>query len=78
MTRAAHATLHGDLASAFSLNPVGMVILPLALLALSIEVAEWVRGKPMPFRIRPGRWGATFLLVVIVAWWVLRNVFWKL
>lgn len=78
MTRAANATLHGDLGTAFRFNPVGMILLPLAFLALSLEVAGWVRGEPLPFRIRIGRRGATVLLVIVVAWWVLRNVFWKL
>ncbi len=78
MTRATYAALHGDLPAAFRLNPVGMVLLPLAFLALSLEVAGWVRGKPLPFRIRTGRWGAAVILVVLVAWWILRNMFWKL
>ncbi len=78
MTRATYATLHGDLGTAFRFNPVGMVLLPLALVALSIEVAGWVRGKPLPFRLNPGRWGATAVAVIMIAWWILRNVFWKL
>jgi hypothetical protein len=78
MTRATYATLNGDFAKAFALNPVCMVLLPLALLALSIELAGWVRGNPLPFRIRTGRWGATVIAVVIIAWWILRNIFWKL
>lgn len=78
MTRATCATLNGDLGKAFYFNPVGMVLLPLALLGLSIEVAGWVRGKPLSHRFRIGRWGAAFLLAVIVGWWILRNLFWKL
>lgn len=78
MTRATYAALHGDLRTAFRFNPVCMVLLPLALIALSIEVAGWIRGKPLPFRIRTGRWGATVIAVVIIGWWILRNIFWKL
>lgn len=78
MTRATYAALHGDLRSAFHFNPVGMVLLPLALLGLSIEIAGWVRGKPLPLRLRIGRWGSAALLAIIVSWWILRNVFWPI
>ena len=78
MTRATHAALNGNFARAFHFNPVGMVILPLALIGFGLEVAGWVRGKPLPFRLNPGRWGSAFLLVAITGWWILRNVFWKL
>ncbi len=78
MTRASYATLHGNIAQAFRFNPVGMILLPLALVAIGIELIGWVRGKPLPFRIRTGKWGATVLLAIILAWWVLRNLFWKL
>jgi len=78
MTRATYAALHGNLGAAFHFNPVGMVPLPLALLALSLEVAGWVRGKPLPFRLRTGRWGSAILLAIITGWWILRNVYWKL
>ena len=74
MTRASHAFLNGRVADAFAFNPVGMLIFPLALVALGIELLGWVRGKPMPFRIRSGRWGATILAVVLIAWWIVRNV----
>lgn len=74
MTRATHALLNGRLADAFRFNPVGMVVFPLVMIALAIEVAGWVRGKPLPFRLNPGRWGAVGIVVVMVAWWVVRNV----
>lgn len=74
MTRATHAFLNGRVADAFRLNPVGMVVFPLAMVALGLEVLGWVRGKPLPWRIRSGRWGATILAVVMIGWWVLRNL----
>ena len=42
MTRAAAAILHGDLAAAFRYNPVGFVLLPLALVGLVPEWLGWV------------------------------------
>ena len=74
MTRASYATLHGRFGDAFRFNPVGMVLLPPVMIALGIEVIGWVRGKPLPFRLNPGRWGATVLAVVMIGWWILRNI----
>ena len=73
MTRATYATLHGDLWAAFKFNPVGMILLPLGLLGLGIEVLGWVRGKPLPFSLNPGRWGATVIAVVVIVFTVVRN-----
>lgn len=78
MTRATYAMLHGDLLAAFRFNPVGMILLPLAMIGVGIEIIGWVRGKPLPFRLRVGRWGATFFATVVILWWILRNLFWKL
>lgn len=74
MTRATYATLHGRIGEAFMFNPVGMVLFPLALLGVGIEILGWVRGKPLPFRLNPGRWGATVIAAVMVVWWVGRNL----
>ncbi|MEP2774873.1 MAG: DUF2752 domain-containing protein [Luteolibacter sp.] len=74
MTRATYASLHGRIGEAFRLNPVGMVLLPLALIGVGIEVLGWVRGKPLPIRLNPGRWGATVIIVVVIVWWVGRNL----
>jgi Protein of unknown function (DUF2752) len=74
MTRATYAALHGRIGDAFRFNPVGMVILPVALVGLGIEVIGWVRGKPLPFSLNPGRWGATILMVIVIVFWVVRNL----
>lgn len=75
MTRGTHALLHGRVVEAFSYNPVGMILLPLAMIALGIEVMGWVRGKPMPFRMIPGSRGAVAIAAVMILWWVGRNLF---
>jgi hypothetical protein len=74
MTRGTYALLHGRVGDAFRFNPVGMVLLPLAMIGLGIEVIGWVRGKRLPFSLNPGRWGATVIMVVMIVWWVVRNV----
>jgi hypothetical protein len=77
MTRAAHACLHGRWGEAFRFNPLGMVLLPAAALGIGLELAGWVRGRPLPWRFRiGGRW-AWVLLLVILAFWGARNLpFW--
>ncbi len=74
MTRAAHATLHGRFAEAFRFNPVGMVLLPVAGLGMAVEIAGWVRGRPLPCRLRVGAKGAWALVGLIVGFWILRNI----
>jgi Protein of unknown function (DUF2752) len=74
MTRAAHATLGGDLAAAFRFNPLGMVLLPLAIVGIGFELAAWVRGKPLGFTPRiGGRW-AWVVVFLIIGFWILRNI----
>jgi hypothetical protein len=74
MTRAAYATLHGRLDEAFRYNPVGMVLLPVASIGLGIEILGWVRGRPLPFRMTVGKYGAWVLAATILGFWVLRNI----
>lgn len=74
MTRAAYAVLHGHFAEAFRLNPVGMVLLPAALPGLGLELAGWVRGKPLPIRFRVGGRWAWGVLGIVLVFWVIRNI----
>jgi len=75
MTRASHAFLNGRFIEAFRFNPVGMVVFPLAVIGVGLEVLAWVRGKVSMFSLRSGRWGATVIAVVMIGWWVGRNLF---
>lgn len=75
MTRAAHALLNGRIAEAFAFNPVGMILLPVALIAIGLEVIGWVREKPQPIRILTGRWGSSIAALVLITWWIGRNLF---
>lgn len=74
MTRAAHAVLHGRFAEAFRFNPLGMLLFPAALLGLGLEVAGWVRGRPLPVRFRIGGNWAWAVFGLLMAFWVLRNI----
>lgn len=74
MTRAVYAALHGHVAEAFRFNPLGMVLLPAALLGIGLELAGWVRGSPLPWRFRAGGRWAWGLAAMLLGFWVLRNV----
>lgn len=74
MTRATYAALHGNFAQAFWFNPVGVIILPLALFALGLELIGWVRGRPLPFRLNLNRWTGIGLATLVIGWGVIRNL----
>lgn len=76
MTRAAAALAHGDLAAAFRFNPVGMVLLPLALIGLGLEALAWIRAKPPRHRLQAGPRTAWLLVWLVIAFWILRNLPW--
>ena len=70
--RTIHALTHGDLARAFSLNPLLILFLPyMAYFGLS-QVAAALTGKRWSPAVSP-RWGWT-AFVVIVAFGILRNL----
>ena len=72
--RTIHALSHGELARAFSLNPLLILFLPyLGYIWLSQAFIAWT-GKAWSFPVSP-RWGwAAF--TVIVAFGILRNLPW--
>ena len=74
MTRAAYASLHGRIGEAFRYNPVGMVLLPLAMVGCGLELLGWIRGKPLPFRLNVGAKGAWAIAWIMMGFWVLRNI----
>ena len=74
MTRAASAAMNGHFLEALRLNPLGMILLPLALVGLLPELAAWVSKKPVPWRLRPGLWVTRAIVVAIVVFTVLRNL----
>ena len=73
LTRALHALVHGDIAGAFAMNPLAMLMLPLMPL-----MAAWGQGwQPRVLRplmtvvMEPKLW-----LVVLPAYWIARNLPW--
>jgi hypothetical protein len=71
--RALHELLHGNVLAALRLNPLAMVLLPpLAYGMLSLGL-QFVGLRPLPSKFIPAFW-IWMLLVVILLYWVLRNV----
>lgn len=73
MTRMLHALVHGDVARAFSMNPLAM-----SLLAVSPLLAAWKLGW-RPRRLQPLvalLAEPKFWLVLLPAYWVARNLPW--
>jgi|SRR5690606_13956379 len=73
LTRAMHALVHGDIARAFSMNPLGMLLLPLMPLMVAWS-GGWQprRFSPlMSWALEPKLW-----LVLLPSYWIARNLPW--
>jgi hypothetical protein len=73
--RALHQGLHGNLAAAFYLNPLSMLMIPLVACVGLVQGACAVLGRPAP-EIHLGAARIWTLLAVILLFWVLRNLPW--
>ena len=73
LTRALHALVHGDLARAFAMNPLAMLLLP----AIPMMIAHGQGWRPrtlepvMRVLLAPRFW-----LVLLPAYWIARNLPW--
>jgi hypothetical protein len=74
MTRATHAALHGHFSEAFRFNPLGMLAVPALIAWLGIQIPHWIRDPSRPLRFTIGPTGARWILAVLLAYWILRNV----
>lgn len=71
-TRGLHQLLHGNLASAFELNPLLILSLPFLLYALLDYTNTVLSGKPVRRNTLPARYIWTIFAVVLF-FWVFRN-----
>jgi hypothetical protein len=71
-TRALHQLLHGDLPSAFQLNPLLILALPFLLYALLKYTNTVLRGKPIRRNTLPARY-IWVLFGFVLFFWVFRN-----
>jgi len=73
MTRALHALVHGDVVRAFGMNPLAMLLLPLAPLLVA-HAQGWRPRLLQPLMrvaLKPGLW-----LVLLPTFWIARNLPW--
>ena len=71
--RAIHALLHGDVATAFRYNALLLIAVPWIALCLFAETRR-TRNPRLYARLNPQMLIWLFLVVMIL-WWLLRNVF---
>jgi hypothetical protein len=71
--RGLHQLLHGNLWAALRMNPLMVVSLPFLGFALAAAVARLATGRCRQSARLPARW-IWALLVLVLAYWVLRNV----
>ena len=70
--RASHQLLHMNLAAAIRLNPLTVASMPFLTYAFASRALTGLRGRPLPRIFVPAPW-IWALLVVILAFWFLRN-----
>jgi hypothetical protein len=71
--RCLHALFHGDLAQALAYNALTVLVLPFLLIWAGRWGLAAARNRPPRGRRVPGRW-IRLLLMVVIAYWVLRNL----
>ena len=73
--RALLCLLHGDFFSAFRFQPLLMISLPLIIYYSAKKYIAFVFGHDiLPFPKIKNRFVGIFILVVIIAYWILRNL----
>ena len=76
MTSATYAVFQGKPLVAFGLNPLGVIIFPVAIVGTGLEAFGWVRNTAPPWRIPLGRHGAKAIAFCFIAFMILRNLPW--
>jgi hypothetical protein len=72
-TRATHELLHANVAGAFSLNPLFVLVVPFAAYVYAAWALRLTTGRELP-RPRPSRRWSAIVLAVLVAFAVARNL----
>lgn len=72
--RATHDLATGDLAGAWSMNPLWVLAVPLVVVLWGRWVARTARGRPARVVPAAPAWAAWALMVVVLGFGILRNV----
>lgn len=70
--RMLHALLHGDFISAWHYNAVIMILSPILL--MMIVAGLFQKELPRFYDIIYSRWIVWSVIIIILAWWILRNI----
>lgn len=73
--RAIHQLLHLNLISALRYNAFMVLALPYIFLGVYLQYFGGKMRNPRLEKIFFGRWSALIVLILIVSYWVLRNIF---
>ncbi len=71
-TRGLHQLLHGNLTTAFQLNPLLILALPFLLYALARYSMSVMRGQPLVMKPLPAKY-IGIIVGAIVFFWIFRN-----
>jgi hypothetical protein len=71
--RATHQLLHGNFEAAFALNPLLIVVFPIAVLAFGLHLLGCITGKEL-VRIKLPRQWPWFVLALVIIYTVVRNL----
>lgn len=71
--RAVHQLLHFNIASAFRYNALFVLFLPILLFLFCAEILK--DRFPKLYRASQNTWFSWGIVIVISAWWILRNIF---
>ena len=71
--RALHQLLHGNLAAAWALNPLTVVLLPFIVYGLASYAVNEIRGRHLPRLFLPAVW-IRAMCAVIILFGIARNI----
>jgi len=74
ITRAYHHLFNGRIGTAFSMNPLAMLLQPFILWIFVKESLHWLQAKPLGMAVPNQPLISIGLLVVLLLYWVLRNI----
>ncbi|MEA4919029.1 DUF2752 domain-containing protein [Proteiniphilum sp.] len=72
--RAIHSLLHFNIGAALRYNAFMVLALPYILLGIYLEYFGGKKRFPRTVKFFFGRWSAVMVLIVITAYWILRNL----
>lgn len=72
--RALHSLLHADIGAALKQNAFMVLAIPYIFLGIYLQYLGGRQRNPRLERFFYGKWSAVALLIVIIAYWVLRNL----